>query len=289
MKNITKILLLALIIFAVSCQQKIFNTPTASTQASFNYSIEIIKVTEDSSVAKVSFTNTSINAKTVTWNFGNGQTSNETNPIAYFTQENEYSVSLTVTSENSLYYNKLSETKKVTILFKKTVFKEDFNNQDYLNNFPPTGWTNVDVDGDGQLFYFDFYDGDGYLLSKSYSGTLGALTPNNWFISPEIDLTQYQTGTQVFLYYTVAPTAKTAIYRTEHYSVEASENSTNIADFSQIFEETLNSTDAQWVFMDRRIDISQYAGKKVRLAFRHNNSTDKDRIAFSDFEVYVKF
>lgn len=289
MKNITKTIFLALILFAFSCKEKAFNVPTASTQADFTYTIEIIKVTQDSSFAKVTFTNNSINAKSFAWDFGNEQTSTDENPVVSYTEENNYNVSLTVTSEHNLYYNKLTENKQITILFKKTIFKEDFNNQNYLNNFPPDGWTNIDADNDAQLFYFDYYQEDGYILSKSYSSTLGALTPDNWFISPEIDLTQYQSGSQIFLYYTVAPTAKTPIYRTEHYSIQASENSTNIDDFSQIYEETLNSTDAQWEFMDRRIDISQYAGKKVRLAFRHHNSTDKDRIAFSYFEVYVKY
>lgn len=283
------LILISIIFLAYSCEKKEIVPPTASTQANFSYKITIERDSNDIPKAKVEFFNESINAKSYLWDFGNGQSSTDENPVTYYSEEGQYDVTLTVTSDNDLYYNKLSETKKITILFKKTIFKENFNNEDYLNNFPPTGWLNIDADNDGQAFYFDYFDGDGYILSRSWSSQTGPLNPDNWFISPQIDLTEYPTGSKIFLYYTVAPTAKTPVYRTEHYSIQISETTTDLNEFNQLFEETLQTTDAQWVFMDRYKDISAYAGKKVYIAFRHHNSTDKDRIAFSDFEVFLKF
>jgi PKD repeat protein len=269
-----------------SCINDDFNVPTASTQSKFSFTYEII-AQGDSSVYQVHFTNESINAKSYLWDFGNGQTSTEENPTVIFGNEGEYNIKLTVTSDNELYYNKLEYTKNLNVIFKVSNFKETFDNEEYLNTFPPTNWLMIDNDGDGNNWYFDYYDGDGYILSRSWQDP-NPLTPDNWLITPSIDLTAVTTGQKVYLSYTVCPTANTAIYRTEHYSIMVSEGGTTTSDFSQIFEETLTTDMTNWVFAPRLIDISEYAGKNIRISIRHNNSTDKDRIAFGEIEVYTK-
>lgn len=68
----------------------------------------------------------------------------------------------------------------------------------------PTGWTVIDNDGDGNNWYvlnnsqssqggFNVHSGDGHITSASYSGA--ALTPDNWLITPQINLTSNSTLT----------------------------------------------------------------------------------------------
>jgi len=270
-----------------SCNKDDTSIPVASTQAKFTWNQEIVDVGGEMKFM-VSFINQSIKAKSYSWDFGNGETSYEENPVIYF-DEGEFTVSLTVTSENDLYYNKLTESKTLRLIFKNVHFEENFDNSEYESNFPPQGWILTDVDGDGNGWYWDFYEDDGYLLSRSWSSQTGPLTPDNWIITPEIDLTEVESGKNIFLNFSVCPTANTPQYKTEQYSVLLSTGGSDIQDFTVVlWNETLQTTMTNWEYLLREIDISSYAGQTVRLAFRHHDSTDMDRISINDIEVYSK-
>jgi hypothetical protein len=272
----------ALIFINQSCNKDDFNVPDASTQAKFTWTQEIVAVGTETKF-KLSFFNQSIEALSYSWDFGNGETSTDENPVVYF-DEGEYTVTLTVTSAKDLHYNKLTESANLRLILKNVHFIEDFDEESSLDRF-----NLIDADGDGQNWYWDSFEEDGYLLSRSWSSQLGPLTPDNWIITPEIDLSEVLQGKEIILNFSVCPTANTPIYRTEHYSVLVSTTGTAIADFTDvIWDETLTQTMVNWVYELREIDISTFAGQKIRIAFRHHDSTDKDRISLNDFEVYSK-
>ena len=62
--------------------------------AGFTYQVD------SSNFLKVSFTNTSQNYTTCNWNFGDGQTSSEVNPVHIYAAEGEYTVTLTAKDAN---------------------------------------------------------------------------------------------------------------------------------------------------------------------------------------------
>ncbi len=165
------------------------------------------------------------------------------------------------------------------------IWAEDFNNRSLWEaSFPAAGWTIIDNDNDGRNWYYGFYEGDGYLLSKSYENNV-ALNPDNWIITPAIDLTTVQQNETLKFKWTVCPTANTPNYRTEHYGVFISVTNTQIQSFTKVYEETLTMTMQNWVFVAREIDLSQYRGQTIYIAFRHWLSPDKDRIAVNDFSL----
>jgi cyanophycinase-like exopeptidase len=90
----------------------------------------------------------------------------------------------------------------------------------------------------------------------------------------------------ITLYWTVCPTANTTSYRTEQYSVYISNTGTAIGDFILLHNETLLTTHTNWDYRPRSVDISGYLGDAVYIAFRHHNSTDKDRISINDVRLF---
>lgn len=83
-----------------SMQVDVYETPTAS----FSYEIDGLSV---------SFTNNSLNANSFIWNFGDGQSSTETNPIHTYASAAVYSVSLN--ASNSFCGNAIGENINVGI------------------------------------------------------------------------------------------------------------------------------------------------------------------------------
>ena len=83
------------------CKKKDMGTPPASTVASFDYTA----TNQGYAPCVVTFTNSSLNATGYSWNFGNGQTSTEINPVTSYATPGLYHVTLTCTGPNSVYYN----------------------------------------------------------------------------------------------------------------------------------------------------------------------------------------
>lgn len=52
----------------------------------------------------------------------------------------------------------------------------------------PTGWTKVNLDGDAFNWYFGVRQGQAAMRSQSWDGTAGALTPDNWLVTPQVHL-----------------------------------------------------------------------------------------------------
>ena len=144
------------------------------------------------------------------------------------------------------------------------------------------GWTTIDADGDGRNWQNTsefanqgFGIEDTYCVTSiSYDTEHGAFNPNNFLISDK----KYTITESSRLTYHVSAQSKD--YPAEHYGIAISTKSNSKADdFEVIFDETLTageveegSTQGQW--FEKTINLSEYAGQEIYIAFRHYDSRD---------------
>ncbi len=105
------ILVLFVLTLVTGCKKKDMGTPPASTVANFSFVVS----NQGYSPCEVTFTNLSLNAPGYTWDFGNGQTSTEVNPVTIFETPGLYNVKLTCTPVNYVYYNQQVKTIVVNV------------------------------------------------------------------------------------------------------------------------------------------------------------------------------
>ncbi|NDV46078.1 PKD domain-containing protein [Paludibacter sp. 221] len=117
-KNIfSNLILLGVVIFAVSaCKNE-----TAKPRANFSYEVEDLKVT---------FTNASKDANSYAWDFGDGKTSTETNPVHTYAANGTYSVKLTASGEGGTD----STTESVVVEKQAITIDGDFSDWDDLGS-----------------------------------------------------------------------------------------------------------------------------------------------------------
>ena len=145
-------------------------------------------------------------------------------------------------------------------------------------------WTNIDQDGDGNSWMStaDFngnltaHSGDGAYISESYTSAAGALNPNNWLITPALNIP----STGAYVSWWVA--GQDPDYVADHYEVKVSTNGTNPSDFTTIYSETISSSD--WQLKTINLDPS-YNGQTIRVAFVHNNCTDMFIMKIDDIMI----
>ncbi len=182
--------------------------------------------------------------------------------------------------------------KKITLLaalfagfaMNAQLFMDDFEDQDISD------WTLLDEDGDG--FNFRAYDPStnqngllNYMSSESWDPTAGPLTPNNYAVSPLIDITGNGT-----LQLTYIVGGQDPDFSAENYTVYISTGNT-IADFMNpdpavtvSFTENLgNDPAAAGALVPRTVDASSLDGATtVYIAFRHHDVSDQFIINFDD-------
>lgn len=162
------------------------------------------------------------------------------------------------------------------------------------------GWTNIDADGDGNVWMLcPPYNGSNYAIgSESYD--VEPLTPDNYFVSPE----KYSIIEGSILSFYVA--AGDADWPSEHYGVAVSTTgNTSASDFTTIWEETLTAKGSgvrgergdsraygNWYL--KTIDLSEYAGQEIYIALRHFNSVDNfwiivDNIALGSMPTDISY
>ena len=171
------------------------------------------------------------------------------------------------------------------------VFNEDFASQQSQQ----PGWTVYDIDNDGNNWgFYNFGTNPSTLTSLNSQGRLAiseswktnALTPNNYFISPAINLTGVPTtansATLKFKVGSISPTAQGNLYQ-EFVSVYVV---TNISNPSSITNNSVHSQVLAGLGMTEfTYDISQYAGQTVYLVFRHHNCTNEYALLLDDISV----
>ncbi|MFN2394080.1 MAG: choice-of-anchor J domain-containing protein [Bacteroidales bacterium] len=284
-----------LMITLTACKEDESDIPPASTQAAFDYEVTVIVIDEEEGIEyyEVNLTNRSVLAQSYFWDFGNGETSTEENPTVTYTSSGSYTITLTVEPLNDVYYNNLTES--VSLSFGKIeILFEDFSEGiDYLDEdtWAPEGWQTIDNDGDGFNWFASYRTEENdtihSLRSQSWTSATGPLAPDNWLITPEVDLTEYSEGATITFRFTVGVTASTPEYRQENYGVFISEGNDNIDNFELLLEETFTEDTPRMTPLERSVDISEYAGEVVYLAIRHFNVTDNDRIFVEEVEIFA--
>lgn len=169
--------------------------------------------------------------------------------------------------------------------------------QEFFHETFATGgadWIKVDADGDGRNWGLMDVGLDDQYSMASASVEYGedsdlSLSPDNWLISPLIDLTSEEANDLVLLYYIRAwdpqyPADRYRVY-VRVYESESESEPVSADDFTQtVKQETLTAAAADG-FGARSINLSFYAGKKVRIAFRHFSSTNQSLILLDDIAV----
>lgn len=136
----------------------------------------------------------------------------------------------------------------------------------------PEGWTAIDADGDGYNWFVGTYNNLPCVTSESYNGSVGALSPVNWLITPALSLSGASTLT-----FKVSSTYNYS----EHYGVFISTTSaTDLSSYTELLSENFW---ASWT--EKTIDLSPYEGHTVYIAFKHFNSSDQYSINITDVMV----
>src|SRR5690554_6519642 len=163
----------------------------------------------------------------------------------------------------------------VTGISAQTYFSDDFENG--LGN-----WTNVDQDGDGQKWsIFAYGEGQGDVATSASWASQVALTPDNWLISNAIDLTSAASGVALEW----KAWGQDPAYPGEEYSVYiGTENTVSALTTSGVAFNEVISSGSPTV---RNLDLTNFIGETIYVAFRHHNSSDEFRINLDDVKVFA--
>ncbi len=149
--------------------------------------------------------------------------------------------------------------------------------ESFEGEFPPPCWTMIDADGDGFGFFHynvpnSAWDGEYSAASASWLSGVGALTPDNYLITPAMVV-----DPGMSLMYRVA--AQDPDIAADQYGIYVSTTGNeDPSDFTdELFVETL-PPGPDW--HERVIDMSAYEGQEIHIAFRHFGSTDQFYIKF---------
>lgn len=207
------------------------DTPTTTNPvASFQYSVD------ETNFLEVTFTNFSLNATSYTWDFGDGETSTEKDPVHVYATSGNYTVELTskndagasadfsdsftLTDPNDAYKLLTGEDSKTWKLFREGVSMSLGENAD-----DPAGWW-AGLENDGarpclyqQEFTFHFdgsyvFNDNGYFWGEygvfdgqwNYEICFEAL-PANMINKDNVDVSDWLSGTHAFTYDPIAGSA----------------------------------------------------------------------------------
>ena len=144
----------------------------------------------------------------------------------------------------------------------------------------PSNWSNIDSDGDGHKWEQGRFGMDNTTCAASASfltgNNGGALDPDNWLITPLVDLggflEMWVKGQDDEDY-------------VEHYAIYVSTEGNAISDFTSTTP--LKEDDTHSNFYERVvINLSAYAGRQGYIAIRHYNSSDQGWFCVEDFGIY---
>ncbi len=150
-------------------------------------------------------------------------------------------------------------------------------------------WTMVDSDGDGINWCWSkdrplgflsglfAYEGRAYLMSYSHVNLVGCYDPDNWAISPAVELPE---GTNTLTFHTAIANR----YYRDHFAVYVG-TSMDIDEMTEVLGETEPETNSRrWG--DYEVDLSDFSGETVYIAFRHFNSFDRYQLWLDAVEIW---
>ena len=148
------------------------------------------------------------------------------------------------------------------------------------------GWEIIDADGDGKNWENKLgsgVDNTGCVTSSSN----GSTTPDNYLATgSKCTITGNSTLT-----YTICTRSTSSVHSAEHYGIAISTTSnTDATTFTTIFEETIDHGNAQYgsshgEWFEKSLDLSEYAGQEVYIAFRHFDCTNMLGVYLDNVEL----
>jgi len=159
--------------------------------------------------------------------------------------------------------------------------------EDFEGSFDiPENWLAVDNNGDGHNWRISFAGpGDNPFraaesrsLNADESGTPTPIEPDNWLITPQLNVPENVYGL------TYQRQSNNALTPAENYEVLVSTTGSDIADFDQmVFSETLNEGE---VWEDIFVRLDDFAGEDIFIAFRHYDCVGQGSLYLNNIKVY---
>lgn len=141
-------------------------------------------------------------------------------------------------------------------------------------------WIMLDADGDSYTWMQNVrnstHGGSGNIASASYINGVGAVEPDNWLISPKINLPAESAQISWWDY------GDDNNDYAEHYGLYVSTSGTNPSDFTLLWEGDVPSAKT-WRQLTQ--SLNDYCGQGVYIAFRHFNCTNKYWLILDDMKV----
>ena len=179
-----------------------------------------------------------------------------------------------VATAKTIENSSINNTHQIETLSTRFTFTEGFEGVGL-----PQGWTSNDYDGDTYDWDcdYEFTPHSGYecAASASYISSVGALTPDNWLITPQLLL-----EADAELSYWV--TSSDPDWPHDHIEVWISTTGNDPTDFTDQVDDYTETDD---VWKQRTVDLSAYEAESVYVAFRHCECTDQDWIKIDDIEI----
>lgn len=161
-------------------------------------------------------------------------------------------------------------------------YPETFENTDSV--FPPQGWQIVDSDGDIYNWFLYISTDENFNYAHSGSGFAASaswidqqiLFPDNHLITPPVLITTQNN----LLSFWVA--AQDPDFPAEHFSIRILSADSNIQfKDTVIWNETLGSSN----WSERKIKLTRFEGKSIRIDFRHHDCSDMFQLKLDDVNL----
>ena len=157
-------------------------------------------------------------------------------------------------------------------------FEDDYSEGRLLH------WATIDADGDGYNWTlspigegYGHHTSNGAVFSYSYSNYSGALSPDNYLVSPQMTITANNH------YVSFYASALDEAYPADHFGLAVSTTGTAASDFTMIQEWTMTAKQGGW--HEYSVNLDSYVGQDVYIAIRHFNSADNFCLVVDDIFV----
>jgi hypothetical protein len=232
---------------------------------------------------QLTFTAIASTGANVTWQLNGGTPSTATGNTATATWNTPGTYNIIATATNA---NGASSDTVVLSVFDCPEITAFPYTMGFESTDPVACWTVLDADGDGYSWdpltfstTEQAHTGSGCISSASYINGPGVLEPDNWLISPQIYLPQGNGFTLSFFVGAVDQN-----YYAEHYGVYISTTGMNPSDFTLLQQYDVTTVD--WT--QKTINLDNYAGQHVYIAFRHFDVSDMYWMKIDDVTITMQ-
>lgn len=242
--------------------------------------VGIVGPTEAMNGETVTFTAAGRTNTTYSWSFDGGDPATATGQTVTTTFATGGNHTVTLTGTNNGETATATHTIHITVCETQNLpWSCGFESSDNLDC-----WKFLDQDGDGYGWDVSAWSGNsnyvhtgsGVVASASYINNIGALSPDNWMITPKLSIP----ANGATLSYWIGPVDQN--YYQEYYSVLVSTTGNNPADFTNtVHAGTVDQ--ASWT--KKSYSLAGFAGQEIYIAFRHHNINDMYWMLIDDINV----